>query len=395
MKSKISEYDSKIVNYNSEINKIQSEIVTIVSEFKSAANKLIEEFGTAKSKLENDAEKIKSDKLVLEQQISKEKQEFKITLDSNTNILNSECDKQVRDIDTQIEKNEIDIQTLVNDSKQALSAFVDINKRNAELKISSIKAEIDDLYKKKTDFCSEIRVKLGHLEIQAHKIREQQAQIDELASEITTLNVRIDTESKFNPSVTNSSIINSLTEAKKRDEIELISTKSVRDENAKILTVLTFWKSAFSDTGIKSMLIDVAIPHMNRCVREELDRVCPGTFTVSFDTLSQTKSGTIRDKFSINITHNLKCATGHKKLSGGEKRIIDFCCMSALRSLAESLYGKMFCHIFYDEVLDSLDSECRELFCRSMKTQSSDERHILLVTHALTEDVEPDRIFPF
>jgi ABC-type lipoprotein export system ATPase subunit len=143
------------------------------------------------------------------------------------------------------------------------------------------------------------------------------------------------------------------------------------------------------------MLIDVAIPHMNQCVREELDRVCPGTFTVSFDTLSETKSGNIRDKFSINIIHNIKCATGHKKLSGGEKRIIDFCCMSALRSLAEKLYGKMFGHIFYDEVLDSLDSESRELFCRSMKNQSNDHRNITMVTHALTEDVDPDRVFPF
>ena len=69
--------------------------------------------------------------------------------------------------------------------------------------------------------------------------------------------------------------------------------------------------------------------------------------------------------------------------------------MAALRSLAEKLYGKMFCHILYDEVLDSLDSDSRELFCRSMKNQSSDQRHVLLVTHALTEDVDPDRVFPF
>jgi DNA repair exonuclease SbcCD ATPase subunit len=159
--------------------------------------------------------------------------------------------------------------------------------------------------------------------------------------------------------------------------------------------VLNFWKQAFSDSGIKSMLIDSAIPHMNECVANELDKVAPGVFTVSFDTLSETKSGKIKDKFSINILNNMKGSTGHKKLSGGEKRIIDLCCMSALRSLAEKLYNKRFHHIFYDEILDSLDDEFKEMFCNNVKRQSETGCNITLVTHDLPEDVDPDRVFPF
>ncbi len=161
------------------------------------------------------------------------------------------------------------------------------------------------------------------------------------------------------------------------------------------LKILEFWKSAFSDSGIKSMLIDSAIPHMNECVTEELERVAPGMFTVSFDTLSETKSGNIRDKFCIHITNNLKGSTGHKKLSGGEKRIIDLCCMTALRSLAEHLYNKRFCHIFYDEILDSLDDSCKAEFCANAKRQSTSGCNVTLITHDMPEDVDPDRTFPF
>ena len=159
--------------------------------------------------------------------------------------------------------------------------------------------------------------------------------------------------------------------------------------------ILEFWKVAFSDTGIKSMLIDSALPHMNECVSTELERTAPGKFTVSFDTLSETKSGKIKDKFNINILNNETQSTGHKKLSGGEMRIVDLCCMSALRSLAEKLYQKRFFHIFYDEILDSLDDECKQMFCANVKIQSTTGRNITLVTHDLPDDVDPDRVFPF
>lgn len=181
-------------------------------------------------------------------------------------------------------------------------------------------------------------------------------------------------------------------------KVELDKQKKMENDinlYQKQIKILEFWKTAFSDSGIKSMLIDSAIPHMNACVRDELEKSAPGMFTVSFDTLSETKSGKVKDKFSVNVLNNKTQSKGHKKLSGGEKRIIDLCCMSALRSLAEKLYGKRFHHIFYDEILDSLDDECKQAFCAHVKSQSTNECNVTLVTHDLPEDVDPDRVFPF
>lgn len=234
--------------------------------------------------------------------------------------------------------------------------------------------------------------KISEIDNQIKQIESKNSEIESIENSNNIINYTID---KLKNKTYDSSEIDSYIEKKQMKTNELISINTNITTCEDDIGICDFWKSAFSDSGIKSMLIDSAIPHMNECVREELDRVAPGMFTVSFDTLSQTKGGNIRDKFSINIINNMKGSTGHKKLSGGEKRIVDLCCMTALRSLAEKLYNKRFCHIFYDEILDSLDSECKEQFCRNAKYQSQNGLNITLITHDLPEDVDPDRVFPF
>jgi DNA repair exonuclease SbcCD ATPase subunit len=170
---------------------------------------------------------------------------------------------------------------------------------------------------------------------------------------------------------------------------ELIIQKQVIQKE---VAILEFWKEAFSDSGIKSMLIDMAIPHMNESVAQALDKVAPGVFTVSFDTLKMTKSGDVRDKFNVNVLHNIKGTDSHKMLSGGEKRLVDLCCMEALKSLSEKLYGKKFHNIFYDEILDSLDADCCQAFSQASKILAGD-KNITLIAHQNVENTEPDRVF--
>ena len=176
----------------------------------------------------------------------------------------------------------------------------------------------------------------------------------------------------------NESVLKNLTDKK----------KSIQRENK----ILEFWKESFSDTGIKSMLIDMAIPHMNQSVAQALEKIVPGMFTVSFDTLKMTKSGDVRDKFNVNILHNIKGTNSHKKLSGGEKRLVDLCCMEALKSLAERLYGKKIHNVFYDEVLDSLDDDSCQAFGQASRILS-EGKNITLIAHKAAENVEPDRVF--
>lgn len=380
------------VEYQIKIDNIKNEISLLTDNFKKEANEKVSVYQNLKSELEVKAQSIKSEKDLLTRSIEEKKSSIKQTFNMNLQNVISQIDSKISNINGEIEKLNLDQESEIGKAKQKLLEYSNTLKEKANQETKTLNDSILKLEQEKKDKYDEISSKVSSLKSKKLDAELNQSRVDQYDTRIKELEIQIKSKTEFKPS---QDTLDSLYKFIAQGEEQLSTHKKLYDENSKTLAILEFWKTAFSDSGIKSMLIDVAIPHMNQCVREELDRVCPGTFTVSFDTLSATKSGTIRDKFAINITHNIKCATGHKKLSGGEKRIIDFCCMAALRSLAEKLYGKMFCHIFYDEVLDSLDSESRELFCRSMKNQSSDQRHVLLATHALTEDVDPDRVFPF
>ena len=234
-----------------------------------------------------------------------------------------------------------------------------------------------------------ISTELVTLDIQRKKMVEINAAIQTLNAELKMCMERIiecqnfvydDTQiQKLSSDITdNEAILKNLVDKKKGIQREI--------------KILEFWKESFSDTGIKSMLIDMAIPHMNESVAIALEKIVPGVFTVSFDTLKMTKSGDVRDKFNVNILHNIKGTNSHKKLSGGEKRIVDLSCMEALKSLAERLYGKRIHNSFYDEALDSLDDDSCQAFGQAIRILSAG-KNITLIAHKAAENVEPDRVF--
>ena len=375
---KIKDLENDINDCNSDLEKYKTEKLTQYKEKKDQFDKKRIEKNSQLENLETDKE-------------SKLK-EIDSIHSTKLNMIENDHSKNVDKIENDIKAKNDCIELNTNSAKNKLITTSQEYNKNISKECEDINNSISSKESEKLDIQKKTSCAIQELEFQLKQSKTVEQGIQTVKDELHRKQSEYKIKEDFHVS---DETLHSLEKSINEDETKLKDFKATKNDLDKTLKILEFWKTAFSDSGIKSMLIDVAIPHMNQCVRDELDRVCPGVFTVSFDTLSETKSGTIRDKFSINIVHNIKCATGHKKLSGGEKRIIDFCCMAALRSLAEKLYGKRFSHIFYDEVFDALDSESRELFAQSMKIQSEDNRSITLVTHALTEDFEPDRVFPF
>ena len=349
------EFKSKLDVLYKEVDKINEEYNTKINEVKDAKIHLkntvmessIKDGDLKKSELES----LKNEQLQIDNKI---KQEYKEELDK----LREELNKKLENIKQKIQ----DIEFSYSNYKQTVYDKEYQNLKYYKMKLDSIKREQEDC-----NIC-----------------------IEKYKNEIKVINEGIESSKELCDNYLKEYEVFLTTERNKINKMD----QDLKEYNKK-KEILEFWKVAFSDTGIKSMLIDSALPHMNECVSTELERTAPGKFTVSFDTLSETKSGKIRDKFNINILNNETQSTGHKKLSGGEMRIVDLCCMSALRSLAERLYQKRFFHIFYDEILDSLDDECKQMFCANVKVQSTTGRNITLVTHDLPDDVDPDRVFPF
>ena len=299
---------------------------------------------------------------------------------------------------------------------EELKKEIKSEKEKSDLSINKIK---EDTFNNVSEMCREqIKSLMNESRVSSTEIDNSidilQSNIDNLTVEIRSLEIHIKRSEELNIHIaTGKSRIISINNDILTIRSKLFDDTSIILEEAELEKInsnikklkydidtleelaqdVSFWKEGFSDRGIPSMMIDSSIPYLNRSISEELEIVAPGKFTVSFDTRSQTKSGDLREKFSVSVLNNYTGADEHRLLSGGEKRQIDVCCMMSLRKLSEIIYQKTFNVLFLDEVLDSLDEDNASLFCRYIKLLSSN-LSVTLITHSISQDAECDRILP-
>jgi len=405
IKNSIEKHRKEIAELTSKINEYKSQIEILKEQYESATE--------TKNKSESDYQDKIKEKLAKK----KEKTEFLIRkrdlIQEEISDHKSKVDAETKNILAMKETKTSDLKakkSLYESSAGSIRTSKDLEitqiEHNYLKELNSCKIEHIKKYGITQD---EIRKKFD-LQKSEFILVEQRTALEIKRIEAIKKEVDTTTESIQSLSADLKSINQRLTECKlfTFDDVQIIKLDNEIDSlekkmlklNGEIIecqrhkTILEFWKEAFSDTGIKSMLIDMAIPHMNESVSKALDVVAPGVFTVSFDTLKITKSGDVRDKFNVNVLHNIKGTDSHKMLSGGEKRLVDLCCMEAIRSLSEKLYGKRIHNIFYDEVLDSLDDDSCQIFGQASKALAVG-KNITLIAHRATENIEPDRIFNF
>jgi DNA repair exonuclease SbcCD ATPase subunit len=157
------------------------------------------------------------------------------------------------------------------------------------------------------------------------------------------------------------------------------------------LEAVEFWKSAFSSSGIPSMLIDEAIPEMNRRVKYYLEEM-GGRYIVSFDTLSETKSGEIRDKIYVNVLDTITKSNKRKAFSGGQVRIVDIAVLLTLSDIQNVVQNMKTNLILLDEVFDSLDEE-NISYVSGILRKICKDKSINIITHTVIDQIEADQIF--
>lgn len=160
------------------------------------------------------------------------------------------------------------------------------------------------------------------------------------------------------------------------------------------INLLNFWKSAFSSTGIPSMLIDEAIPFLNDRVFYYLDKFTNGRYLVSFDTIAETKSGEYRDKISVNVIDTYTKANNRVQLSGGQTRIIDIATILTLGDLQSNIQGMKINILLFDEIFDSLDEENIGYVSKVLNTIKED-KSIYLISHRHVDQLEADQVLNF
>lgn len=229
----------------------------------------------------------------------------------------------------------------------------------------------------------------------AKKHQNLDQEIDEIEMTITTLTRAIiqkelDLKSKEEKEFDESQISFYKNEIRKLN-LEIEKMEADLKQRKEDVEIFEFWKAAFSPTGIPSMLIDEAIPFMNRKVSEYLDKLTNGRYVVSFDTLAETKKGEFRDKISVNVLDTHTRASSRIQLSGGQTRIIDIATILTLGDLQSNIQNVKFNILLFDEIFDSLDEE-NIGFVSKVLSNMKFGKSIYLISHRHEDQLEADEV---
>ena len=152
------------------------------------------------------------------------------------------------------------------------------------------------------------------------------------------------------------------------------------------IDIANFWKEGFSDKGIKSLLLDEAMPILNNKARELSNLI--DKIQVRFDNQPITASGETRNKFMVDALNTVDLSE-LKEFSSGEECMTNIVVLLCLRHLLEEMQDCSFNILLLDEMLDSLDPTNASVAV-DMVRQLSGQYCVILISHTLREQIEAD-----
>lgn len=152
------------------------------------------------------------------------------------------------------------------------------------------------------------------------------------------------------------------------------------DVKSQLEECLKFWEMAYSNQGIKSLILDDITPFLNRRVNRYLTKLAAGQIEAIFSTRTALKSGGESERFSLTIT-NQDGGEQYSSNSSGEKKRIDLAINLALQDLVASRSSKKINIAIFDEVFDALDENGIDSVISLLQELSQEKSTILVVTH--------------
>lgn len=168
--------------------------------------------------------------------------------------------------------------------------------------------------------------------------------------------------------------------------------KLQRATDADNLSLLEELQLAFSKRGVPAMIIETAVPELERTANELLSRMTDGRMAVRIETQREIKSGDLREALDIIISDELGTRS-YDLYSGGESFRINFAIRIALSRLLARRAGAQLRSLFIDEGFGSQDARGREQLVAAINSIQDDFDLILVITHIdEMKDAFPARI---
>jgi exonuclease SbcC len=139
-------------------------------------------------------------------------------------------------------------------------------------------------------------------------------------------------------------------------------------------------RKAFGIGGVPAMVIEAAVPDIEREANQLLTRLSSGRLKVHLDTQSETLAGDVQETLAVTVVDEYG-SRAYESFSGGERFRIDFALRIALSRLLSRRAGAQLQTLVLDEGFGTQDAEGRERLVEAIRAIQDDFRRVLVVTH--------------
>lgn len=182
----------------------------------------------------------------------------------------------------------------------------------------------------------------------------------------------------------------------KEEEIEktLKSIASIEGEVGSAEEELELYDNAvkvFGPGGVRAQILDTVTPFLNEQTREYLGALSDGNIHAVWSTLTTTSKGELREKFNIEVIHDLG-GESFAALSGGEKRKVRLATTMAMQDLVASRASKPLNLFIADEIDHALDANGLERLMGILEKKAKERGTVLVISHNELADWIPNTI---
>lgn len=321
----------------------------------------------------------------------------------------SQKEKEVSILTEQLSRVKQDVQGLLNKKEQYEQSNLcpecgsEMDKEHRESEIAKILDKCGEYLPKAQELqqlISESQAQLPELwqaYTEAQKVQEQaQQEVNNKAQNVQRLNTELSTErskqsqaeyniqlaentyntlnEQLNTPITDfDSLIN-------QEQTMLDETKEMLLQRVDKQTHLKNAVLAYSDKGVKSHLIDQAVPFLNEKINQYLGTLTGSTISAIISTQKELTTGDKSDKIDL-VVDNKAGAGSYGALSAGEKRRVDIAISLALQDLVMGKSDLQINTLYYDEVFENLDEVGCENTIELLKARTDLASSIYVITH--------------
>lgn len=147
----------------------------------------------------------------------------------------------------------------------------------------------------------------------------------------------------------------------------------------------------FGPGGVRAQILDMITPFLNEQTREYLGSLSDGNIHATWSTLTKTAKGELREKFNIEVTHDLG-GESFAALSGGEKRKVRLAVFMAMQDLVASRATKPLNLFIADEIDHALDDAGLERLMGLLERKARERGTVLVISHNDIADWIPNNV---